>query len=167
MKHRIGLLLAAFAVLVLGVAQAQALPVVGFKRNIERALRNEAKGDMEDAQGYWRRVAELGEELLEANSENTTYLMGTARAYYGVGDFARAAQLYEQFLAIHNDLGTSNMGDNYPWVFVYIGLTYGRLGDLQKVFENWERVPMTIGAVYTAIRTELANLRGQQAGEAS
>lgn len=149
------------------MANAWGLPRKSFGKAIDKALKAEKKGEMEDAREYWQAALEKGNVLLtEGNPEKAEYLMGTARAHYGLGDYAKAIELYEKMLSVKTKNGYHNLHDHYPWIYVYLGLSYAKLGDAPKAIEYWEQVPMTIGKTYRAIQDQLALLKGQQTAEA-
>lgn len=135
-------------------------PLAGFNKNVDRALNKERHGNLEEAREYWAKVAELGKELLAEAPTKAEYLLGTARAYYGLGDYDRAIELYASVLANGEKFGMPNLPQSYAWIYVYLGLAYAKKGDAAKTIEYWEQVPFTIGGVYTVIQDQLAALKG-------
>ena len=142
------------------------LPKKSFGRAIEKALKHERYDRPEEAKEQWQIALEKGNILLtEGDPEKSEYLIGTARAHYGLGDYAKAAELYEKMLKVKTDAGYTKLNEAYPWVYVYLGLTYAKLNDSTKAIEYWEQVPMTIGKVYSSIQDQLAALKGKKTAE--
>lgn len=170
--RRIKLLITAAVVLVMlmGIAAtANAwtlfLPVSGFHKNVARALERERYEEPDEAKEYWAEAAKLGEELLASNDEKTAYLIGTARAYYGLGDYEKSIKLYEKVLKIKEDQKVADIAGDYPWVYVYLGLANAKLGNTDEALKYWKQVPMKIGPVYSDIQNEIAVQAGDQTAE--
>lgn len=165
MFHRLVLL---FIIVVISCipATAQAGPVAGFNNNVNSALTKERVGDSEGAKAYWAEVARLGGELLAEAPENSRYLFGTARAYYGLGEYARAVELYESLVAGGKKIGVPDMNRRFAWAWVYLGLAEAKLGNADKALAAWEHVPSSIGPVYTTIKEKIALLKSEKLKEA-
>ncbi|MBU1228524.1 MAG: tetratricopeptide repeat protein [Proteobacteria bacterium] len=138
---------------------AARLPMVDFERNIARVLDKGKGEDTDVAKGYWEKVARDGEILLAANPSSTNYLLGTARAYFGLGDYQRAAELYEGLLSANAQLGVKDLAGQFPWTYVYLGLSYAKLGQTMKAVEAWRQVPKAVGLIYTLIVHDLPQLK--------
>lgn len=142
------------------------LPKKSFSRAIDNALKKERWGHPDEALEYWQEALPKGEELMAALPDKAEYFMGTARCHYALGDYDKAVTLYNQALQIRTDLGDTNLNGDYPWVYVYLGLSHAKLGNRAEAVEAWEQVPMSIGTVYTTIQEQIAGLKGQQTAEA-
>jgi len=154
-----------FGMITMSHAFINVLPKNSFGRAIDKALQKERWNKPEEAKEYWQEALPKGEELMEALPDKAEYFMGTARCYYALGDYDKAIALYNQALKIRTDLGDKNLPDGYPWVYVYLGLSYAKLGDTAKAVEAWKQVPMTIGSVYGTIQDQIAKY-SQQTAEA-
>ena len=141
------------------LASSSSFPANEFQRNIERALEDERFHDATKAKEHWAAVAEDGKALLAIDPESSFYLTGTARGYYGIGDYRQAADTYERLLSIKEKAGDKALQYKYAWSYVYLGLCYAKLGDQAKVVQYWSQVPEDIGEVYTTIKAELARLK--------
>ena len=149
------------------MSHAWGLPKLPFSRDIHRALKKERWGRQEEARQYWREALESGEELMAALPDKMEYFMGSARCAYALGDYDRAVSLYSQALQIQSDKGGDpDLAKHYPWVFVYLGLSYAKLGDTPKTIEAWDQVPFSIGSTYTVIQDQLEKLKNQQTAAA-
>ena len=161
MKHPLGIL-AVVLTLTLGtgaLAHAGAFHLApAYQKNINNAVCCEQRKDTERARQYWAKVAEYGDELLAGGATLPGYYMGTARAHYALGDFAKAASLYEALLERGREQGIPDLALAYPWAYVYLGLAYAELGDTAKTVAAWKQVPMAIGPLYGVIRAELVKL---------
>lgn len=136
------------------------LPRKGFSSAIDNALKKERWNHPEEAKEKWRIALEKGQILLKnGDPKKTEYLIGTARAYYALGDYANAIELYEKMIAVKTDMGVKNINKDYPWVYVYLGLANAKLGNSAKAVGYWEQVPMAIGSVYRVIQDEIAQLQ--------
>ena len=135
-------------------------PGPAFEKNVNKALEREKRGNVEDAKDYWAKVAEYGEELLSDGTGMPGQYMGTARAYYALGDYAKAASLYEALFERGEEMGVPNLSSAYPWAYVYLGLSYAKLGEADKAIAAWQQVPMTVGSMYTTIQEQIAVLQG-------
>nr|WP_321513844.1 tetratricopeptide repeat protein [uncultured Pseudodesulfovibrio sp.] len=166
---RITIVLAIVLALVFGMtvmSPAEVLPKLSFSRHIDRALKKERWGHPEEAKEYWQKALECGDVLMQAVPDKMMYFVGSARCCYALGEYERAVSLYNQALKIKADMGGDpDLAKNYPWVLVYLGLTYAKLGDTAKTVEAWEQVPFTIGSTYTTIQDQLAKLKNQQTAE--
>ncbi|MCK9240378.1 tetratricopeptide repeat protein [Desulfocurvus sp.] len=140
------------------VAHAWGLPVSGFNRHVDAALQKERWSKADEAKEHWRQAAELGEELLASIPDRAAFLMGTARAYYGLGDYAKSVELYERMIRFRSEAGDPDPAKSFPWVYVYLGLAYAKSGDAAKAVQRWQQVGPSIGAVYGVIESELARL---------
>ena len=157
---RIGILVTIMFLVLTFAVPASATTRLGFNNEIHRALSLEKRGDMEAAREHWTKVVESGEALLEARGKDSQYLLGTARAHYGLGQNAEAVEFWQRYIEVKEGMG-ANVANENPWVYAYLGLAYGKLGNVDKVMEYWSKAPMTLGPVYTIIQNELAALRGQ------
>ncbi|NCB23780.1 MAG: tetratricopeptide repeat protein [Deltaproteobacteria bacterium] len=110
-------------------------------------------------------MLKYGDELLADKPDSVTYLFGTARACYALGDYKRAASLWEGILEQGRKNGVPKLAETYPWVYVYLGLSYAKLGDAAKARDYWREVPMTIGPVYRTIQDQLAALPAKAEGK--
>ncbi|MGE4552419.1 MAG: hypothetical protein AB7D57_04875 [Desulfovibrionaceae bacterium] len=144
-------------VLVLGWAAAApaARPVAGLFNSLDRALDKDRHGRTEEARPYWERAAACGDALTGGDNPSAEYVMGAARAWYGAGDPARAADLYAGLLTRAEALGVDPVSA-YPWALVWLGMARARLGQADAAVAAWERVPSSIGGVYGAVRARLA-----------
>ncbi len=133
-------------------------PAPGFQRNLDRALNYEKRGRVEEAKEHWAKVAEYGKVLLDDGEATAVQYMGSARAYYSLGDYAKAAATYEALLERGRQMGVPDLSLAYPWAYVYLGLSYAQLGDVAKAVAAWKLVPCTIGHVYGVIQTEIKSL---------
>ncbi len=138
------------------------LPIQGFHKNVERALLREKYEEPQEAKEYWAKAAELGEELLESNAERTSYLIGTARAYYGLGEYEKSIGLYEKIIEIKKAQKVEDIAADYPWVYVYLGLANAKLGNNADAVKYWKQVPQKIGPVYNSIQEQIGVLEGKQ-----
>ena len=143
------------------IGHAWGLPKIPFYRNIEKALTKERWKKPEEAKEYWRIALEKGEELMVALPDKCEYFMGSARCCYALGDYDRAIRLYERSLKIKEDQGAKNLHRGYPWVYVYLGLSYAKKGDTDMALKYWKQVPMSIGRVYGSIRKQMDKYKGQ------
>lgn len=169
MKNRVSgrflvtLILASVLFLVASSHAFAARPCAGFNNALNSALVAERDRNVPKATECWNRVRQHGETLLAGEPDNMSYLMGTARAYYFLGDDRHAAQLWETALEVLRKKGVPDPQDAYPWIYVYLGLCYAWLNEPAKAAEYWRQVPMTIGSVYTTIHEQLPVLEAANA----
>lgn len=141
------------------------LPKKSFSRCIDKALKKERWGKADEAKEFWAEALPKGEELMEALPEKAEYFMGSARCYYALGDYDKAITLYNQALKIKADEGKKDLPKSYPWVYVYLGLSYAQEGDSAKAVEAWEQVPFTIGSTYGTIQDQVAKYKPTEKAE--
>ncbi|BCS88099.1 tetratricopeptide repeat protein [Pseudodesulfovibrio sediminis] len=168
MRRITSLMVITFALLfgMTAMSHAWGLPKLEFHRDINRALQKERWNHPEEAREYWQKALESGEELMQAVPNKTEYFIGSARCSYALGDYARATTLYNLALQIQADKGGDpNLAKHYPWIYVYLGLSYAKLGDTANAIETWEQVPSSIGTTYRTIHIQLAKFKKQQIAE--
>lgn len=164
MKRGIAILVMALAVVMATqtMSTAWGLPKKSFSRNIEKALKKERWNKPDEAREYWQTALQKGEELMTALPGRAEYFMGSARCCYALGDYDRSIELYKQALKIKSKQGERNLHKSYPWVYVYLGLAYAQKGDTPMAVRYWEKVPMTVGSVYTTIQKQVKAFRNTQ-----
>lgn len=159
-------LILAFVLFLAVTSQALAArPCAGFHNALDSALLAERNKNTAKAKACWIKVVEYAEPLLASEPENVGYLMGAARAFYALGDYVYAEQLWEEALDVLRRKGVPDPQDAYPWIYVYLGLCYAWQGNAAKAAEYWRQVPMSIGSVYTTIHDQLPALEAAGAAQ--